>query len=128
MSEQLWLINSLLQKMVLNKSPGSRCTQNQTPFKSNTDIYVDIVFICPHSLTNKNTSSLPKLQIKWFRDACMAAWNDNREHLQAHTGKQNTSLPCSAETQVFNGLYYSNILLPYYSHWHYNYFKATENT
>lgn len=94
--------------MVLNKIPGSRHTQNQTHFKSNTDMklnmYVDI-FLCPHSLTNKDISSLQKLQIKGFRDACMETWNNKREPLQAHTEKQNTSLPCSAETQVFNGFY-----------------------
>lgn len=31
---------------------------------------------------------------------CMTAWNDKGEHLQAHTGKQNRSLPCSTEIQV----------------------------
>lgn len=35
----------------------------------------------------------------------MAARNDKGEHLQAHIGKQNRSLPCSTEAQVLIGLY-----------------------
>lgn len=54
------------------------------------NIYVDIIFLCPHSLTNEYISFLQKLQIKGFRDAYMAAWNNSREPLQAHTGKQKT--------------------------------------
>lgn len=34
-------------------------------------MYVDIIFLCPHSLTNKDTSSLQKLQLS---DSEMHAW------------------------------------------------------
>lgn len=44
----------------------------------------------------------------------MAARNDNGDHFQIYTGKQNRSLSCLTETQVLINLIFSSLIIVNY--------------